>query len=69
MTTICEESPLMKLHTLLAALVTVLALGMTGCAKEEGTMEKAGKSIDEAAEKVGDAAEEMKEEMKEAVEE
>ena len=59
----------MKLNTLLAALVTVLALGMAGCAKEEGPMEKAGKSIDEAAEKVGDTAKEMKEDVEEAVNE
>ncbi len=50
-------------------LFAALTLTVSGCAKEEGPMEKMGKSLDEAAESVSDAAEEAAEEVKDAVDE
>lgn len=51
----------------LLAMATTLTLAMTGCAKEEGPMEKAGKSLDNAAQSVEESAEEAADSVKEAV--
>lgn len=59
----------MTIKIALLALVTTLTLAMSGCAKEEGPMEKMGKSIDDAAESVEESAEEAADSIKEAVEE
>ena len=48
----------MPFKALMLTLFAALTLTVSGCAKEEGPMEKMGKSLDEAAESVSDAAEE-----------
>jgi uncharacterized protein YjbJ (UPF0337 family) len=58
----------MKHRTLILALLIGLAAATTGCQKEEGPMEKAGKAIDDAAEDVQDAAEDAKDEVEDAAE-
>lgn len=58
----------MKLKAILTAILAVLMLSAAGCAKEEGPMEKMGKSLDKAAHDVEEAAEEAAEEVKEAAE-
>ena len=45
-----------------------LALFATGCAKEEGPMEKMGKDLDKAVENAQETAEDVADDMKEAVE-
>ena len=52
----------------LCALFMGLVMSVSGCAKEEGAMEKAGKKLDEAAEDIGDAAEDMKKDIAKAAE-
>ena len=59
----------MPLKSIMLALIATLALAIAGCAKEEGTMEKVGKSLDEAAESAEKAAKDAADEVKEAVEE
>ena len=60
----------MAMKAVVFALFTTLAFATVGCAKkEEGTMEKVGKSLDEAAESTKDAANEAAEDIKEAIEE
>jgi hypothetical protein len=59
----------MQLKTLMLTLLIALNLTVVGCAKEEGAMEKMGKTLDEAAESMGEAAEETAEDVKKAVEE
>ncbi len=59
----------MPFKALMLTLFAALTLTVSGCAKEEGPMEKMGKSLDEAAESVSDAAEEAAEEVKDAVDE
>ncbi|MCB1701044.1 MAG: hypothetical protein H6985_04400 [Pseudomonadales bacterium] len=56
-----------KLILMLTA--TAFALSIGGCAKEEGPMEKMGKSLDNAAESVGESAEDAADSVKKAVEE
>ena len=58
----------MPLKHLMFALFTAVLLTTVGCAKEEGTMEKVGKSLDEAADSAEDAAEEAADKIKEATE-
>ena len=53
----------------LFAIATTLTIAITGCAKEEGPMEKMGKSLDDAAHSVEKSAEEAADSVKEAVEE
>ena len=55
-----------KLYPLLMAATFTVALA--GCAKEEGPMEKMGKSVDEAAGSIEKSAEEAADSVKEAVE-
>lgn len=57
----------MKFRLALLALFTASALTLGGCAKEEGPMEKMGKSVDEAAEKAEKAAEDLSDDVKDAV--
>ena len=57
----------MIIRTTLYAILAALVFTMAGCAKEEGAMEKVGKSMDEAAENVGKAAEDAAKEVKDAV--
>ena len=45
----------MRTRLFAVSLLFSTAMAITGCAKEEGVMEKAGKSIDEAAESAGAA--------------
>jgi len=59
----------MKMKILLISLFATAVLTLTGCAEEEGAMEKAGKSLDSAAEKVEDTAKEVSEDVKDAVNE
>ena len=58
----------MRLQVLLASMVIATNMNLAGCAREEGPMEKAGKSMDEAASKMQEPAGEAKEEVKQAVE-
>jgi hypothetical protein len=53
----------------LLAIATTLTIAITGCAKEEGPMEKMGKSLDDAAHSVEKSAEEAADSVKEAVNE
>lgn len=59
----------MRIRLLLTSLLVSLTLTLIGCAKEEGPMEKMGKSLDETAENVKDAAEDAAENVEEAIEE
>jgi predicted small secreted protein len=60
----------MPMKTFLIALFAALTLSLAGCAKkEEGTMEKVGKSLDNAAEEVEKTAEDAADEIKKATEE
>ena len=59
----------MPIKALLFALFTVFTLSLAGCAKEEeGTMEKVGKSLDDAAKEVEKTAEDAADEIKKATE-
>ena len=51
----------MRSLTLAAIVLGLLCLGLSGCKKEEGPMEKAGQQMDKAVDDAGDA-------MKEATE-
>ena len=57
-------------HTLLVVtfLLGILVAGVSGCPKEEGALERAGKAIDKAVEKTGDKIEKTEEKIKDAVE-
>ena len=59
----------MPFKAIILTLFATLTLTVAGCAKEEGPMEKMGKSLDEAADSVSEAAEEAAEDVKDAVEE
>ncbi|MEP4485441.1 MAG: hypothetical protein ABJ013_07425 [Halioglobus sp.] len=52
----------------IAALALVLGVFTVGCAKEEGTMEKMGKQVDQAVEDAEDAAEDVADDVKDATE-
>ena len=52
----------------LVALMAMLAGGIAGC-EDEGPMEEAGESMDQAAENAGDSVEEMGEDIQESAEE
>jgi hypothetical protein len=53
--------------TLSAALViSALLVALTGCEKQEGPMEKAGKSVDNATESVGEHMEDAGEAIQDA---
>ncbi len=54
--------------TALLAIAATLTVAISGCAKEEGPMEKMGKGLDEAAQSVEESAEEAADSVKEAVE-
>ena len=58
----------MRIRLVITALLASLTLTMVGCAKEEGPMEKMGKSLDETAENVKDAAEDVAEDVADATE-
>ena len=49
-----------------ALLATTLVAGLAACQKQEGPMEKAGKSVDQAADKVGDKVEQAGDAVKDA---
>ena len=55
------------LNSFLILVMALFTLGITAC-EQEGTMEKAGKEIDEAAKDAGKAAEEAMEDAGKAVE-
>lgn len=57
----------MKLRIFLAMLALALVTSISGCKKEEGTMEKMGKAMDKAAHETEDAVKEAAEEVEEAV--
>lgn len=59
----------MPIKAVMFALITIFSFTTAGCAKEEGTMEKMGKSLDEAAESTEKAAKEAAEEIKKSVDE
>lgn len=52
---------------LLALVAIAFALSLAACEKKEGPMEKAGKSIDNAAAKVGDKVEKAGDKIQDAV--
>ncbi|SFH97789.1 hypothetical protein [Modicisalibacter xianhensis] len=52
----------------LVALMAMLVGGIAGC-EDEGPMEEAGESMDQAAENAGDSVEEMGEDIQESAEE
>ena len=54
-------------HVFMCLLLMMFIAGVTGC-EQEGTMEKAGKAVDEAVEKTGEAVDEAAEKTGEAVE-
>ena len=58
----------MKIRILLAILALALITSTTACKKEEGTMEKMGKSMDKAAHDTKEAAEEAVHDAERAVE-
>ena len=58
----------MRSKLVITALLASLTLTMVGCAKEEGPMEKMGKSLDETAENVKDAAEDAADATEDAAE-
>ena len=49
------------------AAVLVFVIAISGCQKEEGVMEKAGKKVDEAVEKAGEKVKEGAEKVEEKV--
>ncbi len=53
----------------LLAIAATLTMAITGCAKEEGPMEKMGKGLDEAAQSVEKSAEDAADAVKDAVNE
>lgn len=55
--------------TLTAALIALTLCWTTGCSRDEGPAEKAGKAIDEAVEETGNAVEKAGREIDEAMEE
>ena len=57
----------MKIKTLFMAVLMASVFSVTGCAKEEGPLEKAGKSMDNAAESVEDSAESAMDDVKKAI--
>jgi hypothetical protein len=68
MTDINTSKTLKPTGTLAAALImSTLLIALSGC-QEEGPMEKAGETIDEATESVGETLEEAGEAIEDAVE-
>jgi len=57
----------MKMKTLVIAALAATVLSITGCAKEEGPMEKAGKNLDKAAQNVEDSAGAVADDVKKAI--
>lgn len=57
----------MKFRMLVMTLIIALAMSLAAC-KEEGPMEKAGKSIDKAAHEVEDAAKDAADKVEDEVE-
>ncbi len=53
-------------NILSAMLVGVLVAALSGCQKQEGPAEKAGKDVDKASEKVGQKIEQAGENIKDA---
>jgi len=49
-----------------ALMVSILLVGVVGCEKKQGPMERAGEKIDKAAEKTGDAIKKTGEKIKDA---
>jgi hypothetical protein len=58
----------MKSKSMALLIVTGLALSAGGC-REEGTAERAGREIDEAADEIGDELEDAADEVEEEAEE
>jgi hypothetical protein len=48
-------------RVIITAVMALFVIGAVGCGKEEGTMEKAGKKVDEAIEKTEEAVKEKTE--------
>lgn len=48
-------------------MVTILMAGVSGCKKQEGPLERAGKEIDRAAEKTGEKLEKAGDKIKDSV--
>lgn len=49
-----------------ALVLSILLIGLSGCQKEEGPAEKAGKQIDESTEELGEKVEEAGEAIQDA---
>jgi hypothetical protein len=50
-----------------ALVLGILVIGVSGCKKKEGPMERTGKEIDKAAEKTGDKIEKAGDKIKDSV--
>jgi hypothetical protein len=48
-------------RVIITVVMALFVIGAVGCGKEEGTMEKAGKKVDEAIEKTEEAVKEKTE--------
>jgi hypothetical protein len=66
--TVNQEASMRKLSgsTSAAVVVTALLLALSGCQKQEGPAEKAGREIDKAGEKLGEQVEKAGEKMQDA---
>ncbi|MDQ1272697.1 MAG: hypothetical protein QG591_1327 [Planctomycetota bacterium] len=51
---------------MVALAMSALIAGLTGCQKKEGSVERAGKEVDQAAEKAGEQIEKAGEKIQEA---
>ncbi len=49
-----------------ALMASILLVGVVGCEKKQGPMERAGEKIDKAAEKTGDSIKKTAEKIKDA---
>ena len=57
---------IMKSHVLLGALTLALMASLTACKKEEGTMEKVGKKMDETTHKMEDTVKDAAHDVEDA---
>lgn len=53
--------------TIATLVLGILVIGMSGCQKKEGPMERSGKEIDKATEKAGDKIERAGDKIKDSV--
>jgi len=53
-------------NMIIALMASILLVGVVGCEKKQGPMERAGEKIDKAAEKTGDSIKKTAEKIKDA---